>query len=447
MAKTTRRTFLKTAAAASLFTIVPRRVLGGPGHTPPSEQLRIAGIGAGGQAMHDLGQVSMKGDPIVALADVDDARAGKAWERWPDAKRYRDFREMLDKEGDNIDAVVVACPDHVHAVAATACMQAGKHVYVEKPMAHEIAEVRALMKLAKETGVVTQMGNQGHSFPSVYRLKYWMDDGVIGEVTDVHCHTNRPSWPQGIDRPADSPPVPDTLDWDLWLGPAAARPYNPAYCPRNWRGWQDFGTGALGDMGCHIFDAPFYALDLGAPTRITPDTTPVNGETYPSSSKLTYEFPARGEGFPAVKLHWYDGENKLERPEELPDGKPLGDNDGGTLFVGTKGKALCGTYSNGPKLLPFERMDDYEHAKVKVRRSSGHHREWVEACKANDPEACASNFDYAGPLTEVVLLGNIAIRTGEAIEWDAKARKITNNEAANALLAREYREGWGNAPA
>ncbi|MBI3118283.1 MAG: Gfo/Idh/MocA family oxidoreductase, partial [Candidatus Hydrogenedentes bacterium] len=302
-----RRTFIThTATAAGAFMIVPRRVLGGPNQTPPSERLRVAGIGAGGQAMHDLGQVSRDAD-IVALCDVDQEKAAKAHERWPDARQYTDWRAMLDKEQQEIDAVVVACPDHIHAPAAKAAMQLGKHVYVEKPMAHDVAEVRTLMKLAKETGVVTQMGNQGHSFPGCYRLKQWIQQGAIGPVREVMCWTNRPGWKQGIDRPTDTPPVPPTLDWDLWLGPAPYRPYNPIYCPRSWRGWWDFGTCALGDMGCHILDPVFFSLKLGAPTRVTAEAEGATAETGPLKSRITYEFPERGDGYPACKIVWHDG--------------------------------------------------------------------------------------------------------------------------------------------
>jgi len=435
-----RRKFLaQSAAAAGVFTLVPRRVLGGPNETPPSERLQVAGVGAGGQAMHDLGQVSRAAD-IVALCDVDQKKAERAYQRWPEARRYTDFRVMLEKEANRIDAVVVACPDHIHAAAASAAMRAGKHVYVEKPMAHDIAEVRALMKVAQETGVVTQMGNQGHSFPSCHRLKFWMEKGAIGPVREVHCWTNRPSWPQGIGRPTDTPPVPDTLDWDLWLGPAPQRPYHPAYCPRNWRGWWDFGTCALGDMGCHILDSPFFSLKLGAPTRVSAEAPDATDETGPTKSKIVYEFPARGEGFPACTLTWYDGGNTFPRPAELEEGKPLGDGDGGTLFIGDKGKIVAGTYSNGAKIIPKEKMDAYEHAGVNVYKTKGHQVDWVKACKG-EGEA-VSNFDYAGPLTELVMLGNIAIRAGEPIEWDGANKRITNVPSANQYVQREYREGW-----
>ncbi|MBI1319278.1 MAG: gfo/Idh/MocA family oxidoreductase [Candidatus Hydrogenedens sp.] len=443
--KPTRRAFLgKAAAIGAGFMIVPRHVLGGPDHTAPSDRLYIAGVGGGGQAMHDLGQVTRAKDPIVAIADVDANRAADAYKRWPDAKPYKDWREMFDKEAKNFDAVVIACPDHIHAYAATAAMRLGKHVYVEKPMAHDISEVRAMRRVAKETGVVTQMGNQGHSFPGVHRLRKWVELGAIGEIAEVNCWTNRPSWPQGVPRPSDTPPVPETLDWDLWLGPAPERPYNPAYCPRDWRGWWDFGTGSLGDMGCHILDSPYYGLQLGAPSRVSAETSERFPETAPKSSIITYEFPARGDGLPAVTLKWHDGGNQFEWPEELPKDKPLGDNDGGSLFIGTKGKILGGTYSNGMKLIPESAMEAYEHKDIEVESASkGHQLQWVAACKGEGETW--SNFDYAAGLTEMVLLGNIALRTEGPIEWDGENMKITNNEAANQFLQREPRAGWSLA--
>ncbi len=440
---TTRRNFLSTALAAGTgLMIVPRHVLGGPGYAAPSEQLRIASIGTAGQAMADLGQVIRDGDPIVAMADVDVNRAKDAMTRFPAAKFYQDWREMLDKEKDNIDAVLIACPDHLHAVAGMAAMQLGKHVYIEKPMAHNIFEVRALMKAAKQYGVVTQMGNQGHSAVGTHRLKKWVDLGALGNVTDVKCWTDRPGWPQGIDRPTETPAVPEGLDWNLWLGPATDRPYHDAYLPKKWRGWYDFGNGALGDMGCHILGPAFNALQLGAPSRITPHTSEAHAETYPASQMLVFEFPERGASLPAVTLTWYDGGKVFDRPEGLPADKPLGDKDGGSLFTGDKGQAICGTYSNNLKLLPFERMDTYEHAEIEADRArEGHQMSWVNACKGKG--TTFSNFDVAGPQTEMVLLGAIAARVQQPIEWDSANLKITNVPEANAFLTREYREGFG----
>jgi hypothetical protein len=443
MSRISRRKFLGSSLAAGAgFMIVPRKALGGPGNTPPSEQLRIASIGTAGQAMADLGQVIRDGDPIVALADAHESRAKDAMTRFPEAKFYADWREMLDKEQNNIDAVLIACPDHIHAVAGMAAMQLGKHVYIEKPMAHNVAEVRALQAAAKKYGVVTQMGNQGHSAVGTHRLKKWIDLGAIGGVTDVKCWTNRPGWPQGIDRPADSMEVPADLRWDLWLGPAADRPYHDCYLPKKWRGWYEFGNGALGDMGCHILGPAFNALQLGAPTRITPQISELKPETYPAWEILEFEFPERGPNLPALKLTWYDGGKMFDRPEGLPEGKPMGDSDGGSLFTGDQGQAMCGTYSNNLKLLPFERMDEYEHADIEADRArEGHQMSWVNACKGKGKTF--SDFDTAGPLTEAVLLGAIAARVGQPIEWDSENMKITNLPEANAYLSREYREGFG----
>ncbi len=320
-----------------------------------------------------------------------------------------------------------------------AAMQLGKHVYVEKPMAHDIHETRVLVEAARRCKVVTQMGNQGHSMRGVYQLKEWLDQGVIGNVTEVQCWTNRPSWPQGIDRPADTPPVPDTLDWDLWLGPAPQRPYHGVYCPRNWRGWWDFGEGALGDMGCHILDPAFYALELGAPARLSAETSGVNDETAPKSSIIRYEFPARGSK-PPVTLTWYDGGNMPPRPEEAEEGERLGDNDGGSLFIGEKGKIAVGTYGMGLKLLPKALAEQTERPKIERERTKGHQLDWVEACKTGGPTV--SNFDYAGPLTEVALLGIIAMRASGPIEWDAANMTFPNEPEADRFLRRDFREGW-----
>ena len=429
-----RRAFLgRTASAAAVFNLVPRRVLGGAGHTPPSERLNIAGIGAGGQAAHDLRMVARE-DNIVALCDVDDKRAVESYKQWPDVPKYKDFRVMLEKEK-GIDAVVIAVPDHVHAVAAMTAMELGKHVYVEKPMAHSIPEVRALEAAAERYKAVTQMGNQGHSFRGCHILREWIRAKAIGPVTEVHCWTNRPRWPQGVDRPADTPPVPETLAWDLWLGPAPQRPYHPAYVPRNWRAWWDFGTCALGDMGCHILDGAYYALDLGAPGRVDAESSGVNSETGPKWSIIRYEFPKRGK-MPPLTLTWYDGGKMPERPEGLEDGRRMGDNDGGALLVGKKGKIMTGTYGNGVQIMP----ETLKPSKTKRERLTGHHENWVLACKGR--ETARSNFAYASGLTELVLLGNIALRADGPIEWDSRTMQVTNNRDANQHVHDAYRDGW-----
>ena len=436
--KLSRRVFLgRAAGAATVLNLVPRHVVARSGETPPSERVNVAGIGAGGQAAHDLNMVSRNGN-IVALCDVDDRQAAKSYKRWADVPKYKDFRVMLEKEK-GIDAVVVATPDHIHAVAAMTAMELGKHVYVEKPMAQSIYEARKLTEAARRYKVATQMGNQGHSFYGCRILHAWIDANLIGKVHEVHCWTNRPTWPQGIDRPTETPPAPPTLDWDLWLGPAPERPYNRAYAPRNWRGWCDFGCGALGDMACHIMDGSFWTLDLGAPTRVEAESSGINNETYPKWSIIRYEFPKRGK-MPPVTLTWYDGGKMPPRPEELEEGRRMGDVDGGALLVGDEGKIMTGTYGNGVRIIPESAMKKAKRPKIKIPKSPGHHEEWIEACKGGPP--AGSNFDYAGPFTEMVLLGNLALRVGQPIEWDAENMRVANVPEAEQYVKREYRQGW-----
>jgi len=449
MKKINRRDFIgATAAAAAAAVIVPRSVLGGKRYTAPSDRLRIAGIGVGGQGGGDLSQ--MKSENIVALCDVDWARAGRSFERFPDARRYRDFRIMLDKETD-IDAVVVGTPDHVHAPAASAAIKAGKHVFCEKPLTHTISEARALTNAAREAGVVTQMGNQGHAMESMRVLCEWLWDGAIGTVREVHAWSPHPVWPQGIGRPSETPPVPSTLDWDLWLGPAPERPYHPCYAPKLWRGWLDFGTGGLGDMGCHIFDHIVWSLKLGAPESVEASFStfvpgemtwdkPENTETYPRASLVTYGFPAR-EGFPPLKLTWYDGGLMPPRPDVIPDDVRMGDAYGGALYVGDEGMILTGSHgANSLRIYPEERMRSYKRPPKSLPRSIGHYQEWIQACKGGEP--AGSNFDYAGPLTETVLLGCVAIRAGKRLEWDSERMTFTNSPDADRFLSKSYRKGW-----
>jgi len=439
-----RRDFMGGAAVAAAFTMVPRHVLGGPGNVPPSEKLNIAGIGVGGRGADDLKE--LEGENIVALCDVDWRQAADTFKRYPNARKYRDFREMLDKEDKNIDAVVVATPDHVHAVASMAAIKRGKHVYCEKPLTHSVYEAHALADAAREHHVATQMGNQGQASEETRLVCESIWDGAIGQVREVHVWTDRPLnginnvfWPQGVDRPTETPSVPETLAWDLWLGPAPSRPYHPAYLPFTWRGWWDFGTGALGDIGCHEMDPVFRALKLGHPTSVEACCTRVNDETYPVASRVTYEFPAR-EGRVAVKVHWYDGGMKPPRPEELDEGLQWG--TGGTLYVGDKGKML------GHRLIPESRAKEYGKPPRTIPRSPGHHAEWIAACKGGKP--AGSNFpDHAGLLAQVVLLGNVALRpalkeklTRVKLLWDGPNMTITNLPEANQYLRRAYREGW-----
>jgi len=449
-----RREFLGGAAGVAAFTVVPRHVLGGAGQVAPSEKLNIAGIGVGGQGAGDIANVASEN--IVALCDVDHRQAAETFKRHPNARQYADFRVMLQKEAKNIDAVVVATPDHTHAVASMMAIKMGKHVYCEKPLTHSMQEVRELTKAAREAKVATQMGNQGHSGEGIRLICEWIWDGAIGTVREVHAWTTHAVWPQGMQRPKETPAVPEGLDWDLWLGPAPHRPYHPAYVPAFWRGWWDFGTGGLGDMGCHNLDPVFWALKLGAPTSVeascsifVPTITwdkPFNTESYPQASIVRYEFPER-EGLPPLELTWYDGGLMPRRPAELEPGRQLGDKLGGVIFVGDKGKLVCGSYGNSPRLIPESRMKDYRRPTPSIPRSVGHHREWIEACKGGKP--AGSNFDYAGPLTEMILLGNIAVRMslktqdkGLRLAYDGPGMKITNLPEANEFLRRQYREGW-----
>ncbi len=460
-----RRDFVKsTAAGVAMFSIVPSYVLGRNGNVPPSGKLNIAGVGVGGMGKNNMANIAMlqrddegeliphdsSSSPVnvTALCDVDDNYAAGAYKLFPKAKTYRDFRVMLDKMDKDIDAVMVATPDHIHAVVAMAAIKAGKHVYVQKPLTHTVYEARKLTEAARKMGVATQMGNQGHSQEGCRLVKEWIADGAIGDVREVHCWTNRPVWPQGILRPADAPAVPANLNWDLWLGPAPHRPYNPAYLPFNWRAWYDFGCGALGDMACHVMDAAFWALDLKYPISVQASRGEqvtkmwervVNNETYPNASAVHYSFPARGN-MPPVKVHWYDGGILPERPEELDPRRKMGYS--GTIFVGDKGKIMSGEYGDGPRIIPETKMRIYKRpAKTLKRVTTSHEQNWIDACKGGDP--ASSNFDYSGPFTEMVVMGNFAIRLpGQLLKWDGINMKITNNDAANAFVHKQYRQGW-----
>ena len=441
--RSTRRQFIRTAAfTAATFQIVPSYVLGLRGATPPSGKLNVAGIGVSGQGAHDIGQFTKEN--IVALCDVDWSHAAGTFNRFPEAKKYKDYRKMLDEQKD-IDAVVVATPDHVHAFASMAALRLGKHVYCEKPLTHSVWEARQVAQAADEAKVATQMGNQGQASEGTRRLAEKVWAGAIGPVREAHIWTDRPGrglhevyWPQGVDRPSGTPPVPDTMSWDLWLGPAPERPYHSAYAPFRWRGWWDFGTGALGDIGCHTFDPVFRALKLGAPVSVQATSSPVNDETYPLASMVTYQFPARGE-MPAVKLVWYDGGLRPPRPVGLENGVEFPTT--GRLLVGDEGFIL------NDEIHPEARRREVGRVPRSLPRSVGHYEEWAQACKG--AAAPGSNFSWAGPLTEAVLLGNVALRpelrdemTEKALVWDAEKFKFGNSEAANRFLRREYRAGW-----
>lgn len=445
--KMSRRKFMASSAAATMaFTIVPSHVLGASDDVAPSNKLNIAGIGVGGMGGSNL--KAMAAENIVALCDVDDKYAAGTYKKFPNAKKYTDFRKMLEAEDKNIDAVLVATPDHTHAVASMMAIKMGKHVYCQKPLTHTIYEARKLTEAAREHKVATQMGNQGHSGEGIRLICEWIADGAIGPVRQVHCWTNRPVWPQGIGRPKETPPVPKTLNWDLWLGPAKQRPYHPTYLPFNWRAWLDFGTGSLGDMGCHIIDASYTALKLGSPTSVeaTCAETVVqmwkkvrNTETYPHACVVHYQFPERGD-MPPVQFHWYDGGLRPQLPPDLEIGRSIPES--GTLFIGDKATIMSGTYGGDARIVPETKMQAYKRPPKTLARIKGSHEQnWIDACKGGEP-AC-SNFDYAGPFTETVLLGNLAVRyPGQKLLWDGANMKVTNNEEANALVKEPYRQGW-----
>jgi len=445
MKKLNRRDFVRNAGmAATAFSIVPSTVFGKSfGHISPSDKLNIAGIGVGGMGRNNLR--NMSGENIVALCDVDWNYAAKTFNDYPNAKKFKDWRDMFDNMGDSIDAVMVATPDHTHAGVTAHAITLGKHVYTQKPLTHSVYESRLLNALAKKYGVATQMGNQGNSFTDIRRVCEWIWSGAIGEVTEVHAWTDRPIWPQGLQRPTDKMKVPSTLDWDLFLGPAKHRPYHSAYTPWNWRGWWDFGTGALGDMACHVLDPVFWALKLQSPSKVEASSTLVNIESPPHAEIVKYTFPARKNlpevGMPEVEVTWYDGGLLPRRPIELSDGEILGkDSGGGLLFVGTKGKIMTSYYGMQPTLLPESKMKDFVEPEPVLRRipgsesgpwSGAHERDWIRACKepANSRTETGSNFDYAGPFNEMVVMGVLAVRLqslNRILEWDGENMCFTN---------------------
>lgn len=466
-----RRKFIQhTALAASGFFIVPRFVLG-KGYTAPSDKLNIAGIGVGGKAEVNLPYAFNKGsDNIVALCDVDDRQAINGRKRWPKAPYYKDFRRMLEKENKNVDAVIITTPDHMHFVQAMAALELGKHVYCEKPLTHDIYEARMLTRAAAKHKVVTQMGNQGSSGDDTRLVETWVQDGLIGDVHTVHVWTNRPTWPQGVPAPKGNHSIPKELDWDLWLGTAPVRNYNPAYLPAIWRGWVDFGTGSLGDMGCHFIDVPYRALKLGYPVAVETSVGSVYtgffeeaiyNDSYPPSAKTHIQFPAR-ENMPAVEMIWYDGGIRPKRPVELLPDEEMGEYDGGIIFEGTKGKIMAGLFGRNPTLLPTRKMKETELPKSKFAfvegGTEGHQQQWVKACKQGFGAYTSSSFDKSGPLTETVLMGNLAVHSYNHFEtdakgnrkfngrkqllWDGENMRITNFEPANQFVKRKYRGNW-----
>ncbi len=442
-----RRKFIgNVATAAAGMAILPSFTsFGGLGRFSPSDKLNIAGVGVGGMGGSNINNLNSQN--IVALCDVDWNYSAGIFEKYPDAKKFKDYRMMFDKMGDQIDAVVIATPDHTHAIIAKEAMRRGKHVFVQKPLTHSVYEARVLTETARKYKVATQMGNQGNSDDDIRKLSELIWDGAIGEIEEVHAWTNRPIWPQGLERPTETPLVPATLDWDLFIGPAKYRPYHPSYTPWNWRAWWDFGTGALGDMACHIMDPAFKALNLGKPISVQGSSTQVNTESAPLASKIIYEFPKRKSlkkiKLPAVKLTWYDGGLLPERPEELKDGQIMGDRNGGVIFIGSKGKLMCGCYGQNPIMLPEGLDKDYKRPPETLRRikdawNGGHEMDWVRACKesADNRLLPSSNFDYAGPLTEMVVMGNLAVRLQDLkrkLLWDGENMRITNISADDKI--------------
>ena len=459
-----RRAFLGDAAGmAAAAMIIPRHVLG-RGCRAPSDRLNVAIVGAGGMGMSNAEQ--LVGENIVALCDVDFGYVERSLasrgtddkgnarpegvavqERFAKATRYADFRELLARQKD-LDAVVVATPDHLHAVIALAAMNAGKHVYVQKPLTWSVHEARALQEAARRTGVVTQMGNQGHSHDDTRRIVEWIRAGVIGQVRTVEAWTNRPIWPQGVGRPVKpADPLPAGLRWDLYLGPVPEDvPYHQAYHPFNWRGWIDFGVGALGDMGAHLIDQPFWALQLDRPVSIEATSTPWGRTdklpvTYPSGMLVHYQFAARGD-LPPVELNWYDGGLMPPRPPALPDDVPF-EREGGVIFVGERGILMHETYGDNPRIWPLDLMEQARAMPASLPRiATSHELNWADACRGQG--VASSPFDYAAPLTETMLLGIAALRSGQGrtLHYDAASMAFTNAADANVLLTRPYRAGW-----
>ncbi len=478
ISKESRRNFMKKSAiAATGFMIVPRHVLGGPGFTAPSDKLLIAGIGVGGKGESDLTSFYESGKAEIAfLCDVDDRRAAASRKRFPKAKYFKDYRELFDKESRNFDAVCVSTPDHNHAVQAMGAMERGKHVYVQKPLTHDIYEARILTEAARKYKVVTQMGNQGASGDGVRMMKEWYDAGIIGEVDEVYVWTNRPVWPQGISWPKTTSAIPPELDWKLWLGTAPYKEYVDGLVPFNWRGWWDYGTGALGDMGCHLIEPAFSVLDLKYPKDVQCSVGSVYvdefqrgyfPESCPPSSHVIMNFEGKNEDPKNITLHWMDGGIKPMRPEELGPEETFGDGGNGALIIGSKGKMMCGTYGLNPRLLPTSKTDEINVPKKYARVEggmSGHYAQWVEAAIAGYGEKTLSSpFEIAGPLTESLLIANLAIRgydirktrkneKGEEqvyypgrdikMTWDAQNMKVTNFDEANQFVKRDYPDGF-----
>ena len=474
--KSSRRSFIKTGVAASSIFIVPRNVLGGNGYTAPSDQLHIAAIGAGGKGRSDINNSYVRGrERVVALCDVDFSGDAKhSVKKFPKAKLYDDYRKMLDKQK-SIDAVTISTPDHVHAPAGMFAMERGKHVYIQKPMAHNIREARLLTEMARKQKVVTQMGNQGASNPYLKMVHNWVDSGKLGKIKDVKIWTNRPIWPQGVPMPKpDNSLKPDSLNWNMWLGPAKDKPFTPYMHPFSWRGWWEYGTGALGDVGCHLIDIPFRTLNLKYPTSAECSVGNVysrawsadyNPEGCPPSSFITISFDETIKSKSPIKMTWSDGGIRPSHPEIIPANNDIGgkNSENGVLIIGEKGVISTNINDSSPlmpKLYLNDGSTDFGPEVEKFDEPEyGHQRKWVDACKAGfnskEHQSLTSSFDYAGPMTETVLMGNLAIRSymlrdkntkeffaRKKLLWDGDNMKITNLEAANQFVTREYRKGF-----
>lgn len=461
--KLSRRRFVASTTALAAASIVPRHVLGGPGHTPPSDQVNVAVIGTGGRGIQNIWNLlKLRDVQVTAICDVaefwDNSQIyyrhnggrGPAMEAIENHHRkagsvarhhcavYADFRVMLEKAGKDIDAVLVATPNHVHAVASMAAIHAGKGVYCEKPLTHSVYEARMVAQAAREAKVATQLGNQGHSSDDVRRAVEWIRDGAIGKVREVHAWGGRPSRMKLTERPTETPPVPDGLNWDLWLGPAKERPYHPAYSPLLFHYWWDFGSGTLGNYGCHTLDTAVWALELEHPTIVEASSTVLNNETTPAAAMYHYKFPARGER-PPVDLFWYDGGLMPPRPDCLELDRDL-PRRGGSLIVGDQGAILSGVWGASPRIIPEQKMQQYEQPPQTIPRSQGHYRDWINACKGGPP--ASSNFEYGAPLTEIALLGVVALRTGATLHWDGPNMKAINAPQAEPFIHGHFRKEW-----
>ncbi len=457
-----RRRFLETSAGVAGITILPRYVIGGRGYLAPSDRINIALIGAGSQGIGDMKGLLQEPDTqIVAIADpsretkprgerrsagrtgalrvIEEMyEAERPGEKPKPSAQYSDFRQMFDKEK-GIDAVLVATPDHTHAIAVMAAIRAGKHVFCEKPLCHKISEVRKITEASREAKIATQMGNQGHSGEGIRLTCEWIWDGAIGSVREVHGWAKSSYYRAPGTRPVETPPVPEGLDWDLWIGPAVYRPYHPFYHPGVWRFWHEFGTGVLGDFACHHLDPAFWALKLVHPTSVQARRDTPGKDSFPKASIVTFEFPERGT-MPPVKLYWYDGGLMPERPAELEKGREFPGDGHGILFIGDKGKIVCPGWGGTPRIIPETAMREYRRPPRSLPRSKGHQRDWLDACKGGPMPS--ANFEAVSPMVESILMGVIAVITGQRLEWDGPGMRCTNYPPANDWVTPIYRSGW-----